>query len=221
MSSEAGRRHRFSVALLGIDGAGKTTVARSLVRRSRARGDAASLYRHPGGRKTLDNVARRFNSTAEAALGSQGLTVIETVTRSLAVIRSAVQSRRRDGLVVFDRYIHCQIALRRMRGLHSSPFLQWLLTTLPRPDVIVFFDISPRQAHARILARGIDTEPLAMLCELDAAYRQLSDFDDFYRIDAGRPVADVVDELEAVICAAAKRKAAHGLVISPSSTIQS
>lgn len=178
------------VVLLGIDGAGKTTVARTVIQKLHERDIDAQLFRNPGGRRTLDRWASCWSKTAESMLGARMLDRIETVLRVLAVLRSTLQSRRRRGVIIFDRHLQCQLALRQVRGLPCGVVLPWLLSMLPKPDLVVYLSVDPRTAKARITSRNTDRETLEFLSVLDASYRRLPDFGSYEVIEANGSAAE-------------------------------
>lgn len=183
------------VVLLGIDGAGKTTAARSVVHKLREAGIEAALFRNPGGRRTLDRWASRHSHTAQSLLGSRLLDAVESSLRVLAVLRSTLQARRRRGVVLFDRHLQCQLALRRVRGLPAGRLLPWLLRVLPQPDLVVYLGVDPNTAQARIASRNTDQETLEFLTALDASYRQLPGFEDYALVDANGTAAEIAKGL--------------------------
>jgi dTMP kinase len=111
------------------------------------------------------------------------------------VLVSHVRASRFDGLVLMDRHLHCQLALRTVYGLPRGRLLPWLLRHLPQPDVVVFFDISPHQAQARIKHRGTDQESLKFLTAFDAAYRALPEHPTFATVAAGGTLSETTDQL--------------------------
>ena len=183
------------VVLLGIDGAGKTTAARSVVRKLREDGIEAALFRNPGGRRTLDRWASRHSHTAQSLLGSRFLDAVESFLRVLAVLRSTLQARRRRGVVLFDRHLPCQLALRRERGLDAGRLLPWLLRVLPQPDLVVYLSVDPSTAQARVASRNTDEETFEFLTALDASYRQLPGFEDYALVDANGTAAEIAEAL--------------------------
>ncbi|KRF08302.1 hypothetical protein ASH00_00770 [Arthrobacter sp. Soil782] len=183
------------MVLLGIDGAGKTTAARSVVHKLREAGIEAALFRNPGGRRTLDRWASRHSHTAQSLLGSRLLDAVESSLRVLAVLRSTLQARRRRGVVLFDRHLQCQLALRRVRGLPAGRLLPWLLRVLPQPDLVVYLGVDPNTAQARIASRNTDQETLEFLTALDASYRQLPGFEDYALVDANGTAAEITKGL--------------------------
>ncbi|MFD1211686.1 dTMP kinase [Arthrobacter sp. GCM10027362] len=197
------RKRSIRVALAGIDGAGKSTAADDLHRRLESRGKRAVVCGVPGGRKTLDNWARRFGTSTGRILGVKGLDLVETLVRAAAMLRACLPWKGRDAPVILDRSFYCQLALRKSRGLRGRGLAGVLHALFPKPDLVVFFAISPEQAFRRVRDRGADVESLEFLRAFDTGYRALGEFKDFHIIAAGRSRTEVVDQLEAVICRAA------------------
>lgn len=190
------------MVLLGIDGAGKTTAARSVLSELHERGIEAVLFRNPGGRRTLDRWAARHSQSAETLLGARFLDAVESSLRVLAVLRSTLRARRRRGVVLFDRHLQCQLALRQVRGLPAGALLPWLLRMLPQPDLVVYLSVDPHTAWARIASRNTDEETLEFLTALDASYRQLPGFGQYLSIDADGTGAETSEALMSQIEAA-------------------
>lgn len=194
-------RHRqtapLRIALIGIDGAGKTTAARYLADQLTVDGAQVRLCRNPGGRRTLDTFARRLGSSAEKMLGARLLSRYETVVRAFALLRSLASMAPAD-VEIHDRYLYCQLAANAKRGVEPGFLLRLLRKFVPRPDFVLYFEISPARALERIQVRGTDTETLEDLRDLDAAYRGLTDFDSFRLVQADKPVQDIHRQIEAI-----------------------
>jgi dTMP kinase len=179
------------IVLTGIDGSGKTTAARSLVAAAHAEGSSALLLSNYAGRRRMSLLSARLGIHLPAPLADAA----ETTMRVFNVLVSAVRATRFEGLVVVDRHLHCQLALREARGLRRGRLLPWLLRTLPAPDLLLHLDVNPEAAHRRILVRGTDKESLAELTALRNAYRALPEYPGMVKIDAGGPPADVLARL--------------------------
>ena len=123
---------------------------------------------------------------------------IETIVRGINAVLNEVRVRRFGGVIIFDRGLVCQLALRQARGLPPGFFLQWLQRFLPAPDVIVYFSLPAEEALRRVNARGTDVETLAGLSALDAGYRHLPEYENFTHLDADQPTADIVLDLLAL-----------------------
>jgi dTMP kinase len=187
------------IALIGIDGAGKTTQARRLAASLNASGQPADYHRNAGGRLALGRIARRLGRRDAAdLLGPDALLVVEALLRWLAIARALFLSRLHRGprrVAVMDRYAVCQYASTRARKGRGERLARFLYSLFPQPDVTYFLAVTPHVAQYRIAARGTDFEDLAYLEATEAAYRSLPEFDTFTVIDAdGTP-----DEVAAAI----------------------
>lgn len=194
------------IVLTGIDGSGKSTAARALVESVRSEGSSARLLANHAGRRTMSVWSARTGIRLPVRL----MDAIETATRVLNVLLSHIQASRSDGLVVMDRHLHCQLALREAKGLPRGWFLPWLLGVLPAPDLHLHLDVHPAAAYQRITARGTDEESLADLTALRAAYRRLPEYPGFTVVDANGSADDVGRRLSAYVAVGAGVPVAAG-----------
>jgi dTMP kinase len=187
------------IVLTGIDGSGKSTAARALVSAAHAEGRNALLLSNHAGRRSMSMFAQRLGIQWPHRLADAA----ETTLRVANVLVSHAKARRFNGLVVMDRHLHCQLALRTAKGLPRGRLLPWLLSVLPTPDAVVHLDVEPALAHERILARGTDNETLADLVALRDAYRAMPEYPGFIELDADGPPGDVACRLARVVEAGA------------------
>lgn len=190
------------IVLTGIDGSGKTTAARALVDSARAEGRNALLLSNHAGRRHLSLLSAKWGWHLQPRFAD----FVETGIRVFNVLvnhaRASSVARRFDGLVVMDRHLHCQLALRQANGLGRGRLIPWLLGKLPAPDLMIHFDVDPRVAHDRVMARGTDKESLADLEAFRAAYRSLPEFDEFLVVDANGTPGEVLAQLTQAMAAA-------------------
>ncbi|MFI7583966.1 thymidylate kinase [Kocuria sp. M1N1S27] len=179
-------RRARTVVLLGIDGAGKTMAATALVAAEREAGRAAILLRNRSGRRWLTRASARCGVQVPVRWADR----VETVVRSANVLVSQVRAARRDGLVVMDRHLVCQLVLRRTRGLPPGRALPRAAATALRGGVVVLLDVPAETARARILARGQDHESLEYLRAARAVYLEFARARGWIVVDAtGAPEA--------------------------------
>lgn len=190
-------RHTL-VALVGIDGSGKTTVAKALAAELRGR-ERVRYFENAGGRPPLNWVARRLgHPDAHAWLGTGRLEAVEQRFRHAIMRLAAAWSRLPgDRVAVLDRWTVCQYAAMRARGGTDSA-ARTRYAVLPWPDAVVFLDLPPEVARQRLRARGKDVDELAWLQAADAAYRSLPEWPSFTVVDADRPLAEVLADVRLV-----------------------
>jgi thymidylate kinase len=199
----AGRRARPCViALVGIDGSGKTTQAHRLAAALTASGTSATYWQNAGGRRWFGRLARRLGRRdAQLLLGRRGLLLVESVLRWLAIARALLRSRLSGRAAVMDRYAVCQyVSIRANGGRTFAERLARLAYRLfPPPDVTFLLSVEPGTAYQRIEARGTDHESLDYLAAAAAAYRALPEHGSFVVIDASGTPADVTRAIDAYL----------------------
>jgi dTMP kinase len=201
-STRTGSRHStrgLVVVLVGIDGAGKTTAAHALGERLGLSTPTLVLANYSG-RRTMTAWLERSG----LILPVGALDLAESVIRSANVVANHLRARRFDGVVLMDRHLHCQQALRAARGLRRSRVLAAGTRMFP-VDAVVFLDVSPEEAHRRITERGADAESLEDLRAYRDGYLALPGFAGFHRVVADVPLPAVLDDLEGIV-----RRLGHG-----------
>ena len=147
----AKRRRGLLIVLEGIDGSGKTTQARSLVRRLRRRGLETVFLREPTrgrwGREIKRKAARADSLTPAEELALFVKDRRENVARN---IRPALAAGR---IVVLDRYYFSTIAYQGAKGLDPGRIRRMNEAFAVRPDLVVFLDIDAAAGLGRIAGR--------------------------------------------------------------------
>lgn len=198
MWGRRGRARLRAVALIGIDGSGKTTQAHRLADALTASGRPATYHRNAGGRRWLGRVAQRLGRPdAQRLVGRRGLLVMESALRWLA-IATALLSRLVTGRVaVMDRYSVCQYVSIRAHGGHRWERLARLgYRIFPAPQVTFLLAVDPAEAYRRIERRGTDHESIGYLAAADHAYRTLPEYPTFVLVDAGRSPDEVSRQIQ-------------------------
>ena len=178
------------VALEGIDGAGKSTLARALVRVLRNRGLSVGIRHEPSDRK-LGSLAQ-IVSREDAWTGA----VYFTVDRYLA--RPALEKAlARHDVVVSDRSFYSTLAYQgSVLPPRDRRRLQELERTATRvPDRVILLEIDPRVAMRRLGGRARMRGPLEERRTLERvahAYRELARDPRWLVLDARAPVPDLV-----------------------------
>jgi len=184
------------VVLEGIDGSGKSTVAKEVARRL---GDRAVLTREPTdswiGRAVKQGDQKEVSPYTDALLF-----MADRAQHTLEIADDIGKGR----LVVCDRYYHSTVAYQaaslRRRGLGDT--FMWLLDANTRialkPDVTFLLVLPPDRMPERISDRGETSrfERLDFLTEVAQNYERLAGMDKgIVRVDATRPVDEVVAQV--------------------------
>ncbi len=206
-----------SIALIGGDGAGKTTLARMLVEAAPQR----LHYLYMGVNVESSNVAlptsrlisvlkRRRNGDSASAVPSAGrnkggnplrnaLRLINRLAEEW--FRQAVSwfHQMRGRLVIYDRHFLFDFAkeLDQSKRLPLSKRLHlWHLQHLyPVPDLVIFLDVPPRV----LLARKGEATAQWLADHRRAVLKMGKGFANFHRIDADRALPDVFQDVAATV----------------------
>jgi dTMP kinase len=203
------RRRGCLVAVEGIDGAGKSTLVRTLARSLRRAGWTVAVRREPADRE--------LGALAQAASARDPWTggVYFTVDRQLA--RPAVErDLAAHDVVLTDRSFYSTMAY---QGSALPPAGRRRLERLQReaavrPDRVILLDVSPEAAVRRVGRRGGGRGPLeryAVLRRVTRAYRALSGRTGWIVLDATAPpsslAADALARLRPAIGRPSRRPA--------------
>lgn len=192
----------------GIDGAGKSTLARALVERLRALGHEVIASREPtdgphGTRLRQSATTGRLSPTEE----------LETfiADRREHVSQLLLPSLAAGKIVVLDRYYFSTAAYQGSRGLDWRSILDRNESFAPEPDVLLIPELAIEHSLERIRARGDvanEFERIDNLQKVDAVFRAL-ERPELTRLDATLPPVDLCDRaLEIVLAGLQRRRAA-------------
>lgn len=194
------------VAFEGIDGSGKTTVARRVHEALTADGVDAVLTREPTetplGRRVRDAVAARTHPVAQALLFmADHRQHTERVRGLLDEGRHVLSDRWNDSCYAY------QAATLEETGAVEDP-MTWLMAGMGaddlRPDRVVLLDLPVEAALARVGDRGdVEAEGFErgeLLERVRANYHRLADrFGNYVVVDASGGLEAVVAEAEAAV----------------------
>lgn len=178
------------VALEGIDGAGKTTLARALATALRRRGLSVRLRREPSDAR-LGAIAQSVSRT-DPWTGAVYFTVDRHVARP-----ALERALERFDVVLTDRSFYSTLAY---QGSALRPREQTRLAELERaatrvPDRVLLLDLPPRDAVARLGRRRSARGPLEEARVLDRvarAYRRLARQERWTVLDSRAPVSELL-----------------------------
>jgi dTMP kinase len=182
--SGARRGRGLLVFIEGIDGAGKSTLARRLRRRLRAEGVRVGTHREPSDGSIGAEAVRR------APQDPLGAALLFTLDRSLA--RPRVDALlARYAVVLQDRSYFSTLAY---QGARLPPgtrrlLLRAQLAASPSPDLVLWLDLPVGESLARVRARGKRSvlERRRTLSRARRTYESLRRSESWTRLDAREP----------------------------------
>lgn len=139
------------VAIEGIDGAGKTTLAQRLAQQLGSDGAAVTYSKEP--------THGPYGAQLRASAASGRLTPDEELRLLLLDREQHVQeligpALARGEVVVLDRYFFSTAAYQGAEGLDVPTLLAVNRAFAPEPDLLLVLDVPPETGLARVRARG-------------------------------------------------------------------
>lgn len=191
------------VAIEGVDGAGKSTVAREVAERLRGLGEKVRLVREPGGTPMGEQIRSLLLHDVDMSPWTEALLfAAQRAQLASEVIAPALEEGE---WVVSDRSYYSSLAYQgagRGLGLETVRVVNEAGLGEVVPDVVVVLWIDPEEALARqdVIDR-IGGEGERFQVEVADAYRRLA-ADEPSRVrlvDAGRTLEEVVEEIMEMI----------------------
>lgn len=179
----------------GIDGAGKSTQAKMLARKLKARGRVVASFREP----SRSRWGRELRAKAKIA-GS--LTPAEELDLFLKdrkdhVVRNIRPALAAGEIVILDRYYFSTIAYQGAKGLDPVRIRRMNERFAPRPDLVFILDLGAETGLARIAGRktrDILFERRAFLRRVRRIFRTFRGRK-FVHLDAGREKRELGREI--------------------------
>jgi dTMP kinase len=141
----------FLAVIEGIDGAGKSTQARSLVRALRSLGMDAAYFREPS-RGRWGRELKRKAKTAGSLSPEEELKLFQKDRRE-NVEKNLKPALSRGRVVVLDRYYFSTIAYQGAKGLDREKIRRMNRRFAPEPDLVFILDIGAVEGLSRISGR--------------------------------------------------------------------
>ena len=174
------------IVLEGIDGAGKSTQARFLVRMLRRKGLDAEYFREPSGGRWGREIKRKAKQ--DASLTPEEELDLFLKDRRENVEKNLKPALKRKKIVILDRYYFSTIAYQGAKGIDQARIRRLNEAFAPKPDLVFILDINAQAGLARIEGRKKKDklfERAAYLAEVRRIFRSFKGRR-FFPIDAGQ-----------------------------------
>lgn len=190
------------ITIEGIDGAGKTTLARSLAEALRARGHEATLLREPGGVRAAERI-RDLVQDPEARIGDRAEALLYAAARAQLVEEALRPLLHAGRLVLLDRFVDSSLAYQgggRELGIEAVRAINQFGTGGLTPDRTLLLQITTAAGRARSDGRAappdrLERQPDAFFDRVAGAYAELAaaDPERIRIIDATQPPEAVLE----------------------------
>jgi len=184
------------ICIEGLDGCGKTTQAKLLVKKLRKSHNA--LYTAEPSRGKIGAFIRKSCLYGEKRLSSAVEALLFAADR-LEHMENEVLPRLRQGRqVVCDRYVYSSLAYQGAAGL-SLRWIEKVNEHALRPDLAIFIDADPNIVMERLKPRRSVMENLETQQKVRDIYLKFVKKGELARIDGDKPKKDVAEALSTIV----------------------
>ena len=190
------------ITIEGLDGAGKSTLARGLQRAVAERGGEAQVLREPGGVELSERI-RALVADPALAVSPRAEALLYAAARAQLVEERLQPLLQEGALVLLDRFADSSLAYQgagRALGVQQIREINQFATGRLKPDRTLLLRIAPAAGRARQQERALQPDRLERESErffeaVAAAYDQLASAEPLRirTLDASQPADQVLD----------------------------
>jgi dTMP kinase len=185
--------HGFFVCVEGLDGCGKTTQTKLLVKRLRGKGYDAVYTAEPS-RGKIGKFIKRHCLHSEKRVSSVIEALLFAADRFEHVEDVIAPALRKGKIVVSDRYVYSSLAYQGATGLDLG-WIERVNEHAVRPDLAIFVDVEPEVVVERLKRRKSVMENLQTLRKVREVYTEFVEKGELVKINGDRSVGEVADDI--------------------------
>lgn len=183
------------ICIEGLDGCGKTTQAKLLVKRLGKSHNA--VYTAEPSRGKIGAFIRKSCLYGEKRLSSVGEALLFAADRLEHAENEVLPALNQGRLVVSDRYVYSSLAYQGAAGL-SLEWIEKINVYALRPDFAIFIDVDPKIVMQRLKSKKSVMENLETQQRVREIYLKFVEKGDLFRIDGNKPKNEVAEEIFSV-----------------------
>ncbi|AGK60261.1 thymidylate kinase [Archaeoglobus sulfaticallidus PM70-1] len=142
------------IAIEGIDGSGKTSLARFLVEKLKELGYDAILLKEP----TDSKWGKKIKESYKSRLSPEEELRLFLLDREYDVKNNIIPALESGKIVIMDRYYFSTIAYQGALGFDPDELKRMNEEIAPKPDLLIILDLNPEKALERIKNRDEPNE---------------------------------------------------------------
>jgi dTMP kinase len=184
------------ICIEGLDGCGKTTQAKLLVKKLQKSHNV--VYTAEPSRGKIGTFIRKSYLYGERRLSSVVEALLFAADRLEHVESEILPALNQGEVVISDRYVYSSLAYQGAAGL-SLEWIEKINEQALRPDFAIFIDVDPETVMHRLKPRKSVMENLETQRKVREIYLKSVEKGDLARINGDKPKNEVAQELYAVV----------------------
>lgn len=186
-------RQGFFICIEGLDGCGKTTQTKILVRELKKRGYEAVYTAEPS-RGKIGKFIRRYCLHGEKRVSSIVEALLFAADRYEHVENEIAPALKMGKIIVSDRYIYSSLAYQGAAGL-SLDWIRKVNQHALTPNLAIYIDVDPETVIQRLKPKRSVMENLETQRKVRKVYMQFVESGELVKVDGNKPKEDVAKEI--------------------------
>lgn len=183
----------FFICIEGLDGCGKTTQTKLLVKRLRKHGFDTFYTAEPTQGK-IGKFIKKYCLERKNRVSIIVEALLFAADRVEHIEKEIIPALKNGKIVVSDRYVYSSLAYQGAAGLD----LKWIETINQKaltPDLAIFLDVEPETVMKRLKPKKSVMEKLPVQRKVRRVYMQLVKEGKLVRVDGNKTKIEVADEI--------------------------
>lgn len=185
------------ICVEGLDGCGKTTQTKLLVRRLREKGYDAVYTAEPS-RGKIGKFIKKYCLHGKKRVSSIVEALLFAADRYEHVENEIIPALNEEKLVVSDRYVYSSLAYQGAAGLDLK-WIEKINEHAIRPDLAIFVDVEPEIVIHRLKPKKSVMENLETQREVREVYMKFVEKGELVKIDGNKSKKEVADGILKVV----------------------
>jgi dTMP kinase len=185
------------ICVEGLDGCGKTTQAKLLVKRLRKMGYDAVYTAEPS-RGKIGKFIRKYCLHGEKRISAIIEALLFAADRFEHVENEIVPALNEGKIVVSDRYVYSSLAYQGASGLDLK-WVKLINEHAIRPNLAVFIDVEPEVVVQRLKPKKSVMESLEIQRKVREVYMKFVEKGELIKIDGNMPKMEVANALLRIV----------------------
>jgi len=187
----------FFICVEGLDGCGKTTQTKLLVRKLRKMGWDAVYTAEPS-RGKIGQFIKKYCLHGEKRTFPIVEALLFVADRFEHVEREVIPALNEGKIVVSDRYVYSSLAYQGATGLDLK-WIEMINEHAIRPDLAIFVDVEPEAVIKRLKPKKSVMENLETQRKVREVYVKFVEKGELVRIDGNKSTKEVADDVLKVV----------------------
>ena len=187
----------FFICVEGLDGCGKTTQTKLLVRKLRKMGWDAVYTAEPS-RGKIGKFIQKYCLHGEKRTFPIVEALLFAADRFEHVEREVIPALNEGKIVVSDRYVYSSLAYQGAAGLDLK-WIELINEHAIRPDLAIFVDVEPEAVIKRLKPKKSVMENLETQRKVREVYVKFVEKGKLVRIDGNKSTKEVADDILKVV----------------------